>query len=121
MKDFEKLEHLLLNKSFRELTPSEVNWLSTQGIDQQAFLQQREVLLEMKNHFSKALPGIPSNNVFQQALAEQRQATVSNQRKIWLIATAMLFLGVFIGKWSVMTMDKVNMVYEEDKKIQILF
>lgn len=100
MEDFEKLEHLLLNKPYEELTLSEESWLAVQGIGREAFHQQREVLLSMKQHFLSKTPRVvPSPNVFREALAVQRKVRSSRRRSIWLVGSAMLVIGCVIGCW----------------------
>ncbi len=99
MEDFEKLERLLLNKPYQELTPSEERWLSAQGIGREAFHQQREVLLSMQQHFSSKTLRVPPSGVFRDALAAQRHARMSRLRSIWLVGAAMLVIGCVIGSW----------------------
>jgi hypothetical protein len=99
MEDFEKLERLLLDKSYRDLSPSEESWLAAQGIGREAFQQQREVLRSMQQHFSSKTLQVPPSDVFRDALALQRQARRSSRRSILLTGAAMLVIGCVLGCW----------------------
>ena len=117
MENFERLERLLLNKSYQELTRSEAGWMASQGIDREAFNQQREVLRSMKNNFSGRGPLAPSSDIFREALSVQRKIGVQSRKRIWLVGAAMIAIGCFIGRWSATVQDTI--VLEEVHEVPV--
>lgn len=107
MENFERLERLLLNKSYQELTPAEADWIASQDVDQEAFNQQREVLRSMKNNLSQKSPLAPSSDVFRNALSFQQKSRLRSRRKVWLVGAAMITIGCFIGHWSGTVQDTI--------------
>ncbi|WP_020539181.1 hypothetical protein [Lewinella cohaerens] len=107
MENFERLERLLLNKSYQELTPAEVDWIASQDVDQEAFNQQREVLRSMKDNLSRKSPLVPSSDVFRNALAFQHKSRLRSRRKVWLVGAAMITIGCFIGRWSATVQETI--------------
>lgn len=107
MENFERLERLLLNKSYQELTPAEVDWIASQDVDQEAFNQQREVLRSMKDNLSRKSPLAPSSDVFRNTLAFQHKSRLRSRRKVWLVGVAMITIGCFIGRWSATVQETI--------------
>lgn len=99
MEDFEKLERLLLNKSYQELTPLEEHWLSAQGIGREVFQQQKEVLRTMKQYLGRTVPPVPSADLFRDALAVRKRENSRHWKGMWLVATVMLVVGCILGRW----------------------
>lgn len=101
IEDFEKLENLLVTKTYTELTDEEVSWMARYGLSEEGFQQQAKLLRTAKEHLflSPPSPNIETNT-FRTALAERKRLSKNNINR-WALSTLLIMISFLLGRWSV--------------------
>lgn len=95
--DYEKLEQLLIQKSFEELDPSQKDWVGN-VMSKQEYEAQRRVLLESQILFQEKSP-VPASNLaaLQKHFKQQHQKSLIDYVKHPIAAYQAVLLAITIG------------------------